>query len=185
MNLWFPSPGALSLCLLDSQSWRHPMLCFSKEALTSPLTTLPSQALQTEAVKLFKVRTNMHRNSLNITPNITSVCLWQSPSYRVSHHMCTLSPLSSDLSAFYQRGHRCSSHRLPCLTGTKCVAGVSSPPWASERVILPAHQTDPQEAVTWPSRSPTGLCFHHTVAAVAHVVHQRHWRFNTLEVQGA
>ncbi|XP_077960053.1 pleckstrin homology domain-containing family H member 2 isoform X2 [Gasterosteus aculeatus] len=38
----------------DSQIWRHPMLCFSKEALLSPLTTLPSQALQTEAVKLFK-----------------------------------------------------------------------------------------------------------------------------------
>lgn len=32
------------------------MLCFSKEALSSPLTTLPSQALQTEAVKLFKVQ---------------------------------------------------------------------------------------------------------------------------------
>lgn len=38
-----------------SQSWRHPIMCFSKEALASPLTTLPSQALQTEAVKLFKV----------------------------------------------------------------------------------------------------------------------------------
>ncbi|XP_041866886.1 pleckstrin homology domain-containing family H member 2 [Melanotaenia boesemani] len=38
----------------NSQTWRHPMLCFSKEALSSPLTTLPSQALQTEAVKLFK-----------------------------------------------------------------------------------------------------------------------------------
>ncbi|XP_054456041.1 pleckstrin homology domain-containing family H member 2 [Anoplopoma fimbria] len=38
----------------NSQTWRHPMLCFSKEALLSPLTTLPSQALQTEAVKLFK-----------------------------------------------------------------------------------------------------------------------------------
>ncbi|XP_070771772.1 pleckstrin homology domain-containing family H member 2 [Enoplosus armatus] len=38
----------------NSQIWRHPMLCFSKEALSSPLTTLPSQALQTEAVKLFK-----------------------------------------------------------------------------------------------------------------------------------
>ncbi|KAF3842400.1 hypothetical protein F7725_024351 [Dissostichus mawsoni] len=38
----------------NSQLWRHPMLCFSKEALLSPLTTLPSQALQTEAVKLFK-----------------------------------------------------------------------------------------------------------------------------------
>ncbi|KAM9847591.1 pleckstrin homology domain-containing family H member 2 [Aulostomus maculatus] len=38
----------------NSPAWRHPMLCFSKEALSSPLTTLPSQALQTEAVKLFK-----------------------------------------------------------------------------------------------------------------------------------
>uniref|UniRef100_A0A3P8UK39 Pleckstrin homology, MyTH4 and FERM domain containing H2 n=1 Tax=Cynoglossus semilaevis TaxID=244447 RepID=A0A3P8UK39_CYNSE len=38
----------------NSQIWRHPTLCFSKEALWSPLTTLPSQALQTEAVKLFK-----------------------------------------------------------------------------------------------------------------------------------
>ncbi|CAJ1066905.1 pleckstrin homology domain-containing family H member 2 [Xyrichtys novacula] len=38
----------------NSPIWRHPMLCFSKEALSSPLTTLPSLALQTEAVKLFK-----------------------------------------------------------------------------------------------------------------------------------
>ncbi|XP_063047989.1 pleckstrin homology domain-containing family H member 2 [Engraulis encrasicolus] len=37
-----------------SQIWRHPVLCFSKDALSSPLTTLPSKALQTEAVKLFK-----------------------------------------------------------------------------------------------------------------------------------
>ncbi|KAJ0067209.1 hypothetical protein NL108_013079 [Boleophthalmus pectinirostris] len=38
----------------NSQIWRHPELCFSKEALMFPLTTLPSQALETEAVKLFK-----------------------------------------------------------------------------------------------------------------------------------
>uniref|UniRef100_A0A8C1A1U4 Pleckstrin homology, MyTH4 and FERM domain containing H2 n=1 Tax=Cyprinus carpio carpio TaxID=630221 RepID=A0A8C1A1U4_CYPCA len=37
-----------------SQLWRHPTLCFTKEGLSSPLTTLPSQALQTEAIKLFK-----------------------------------------------------------------------------------------------------------------------------------
>lgn len=100
MNLWFPSPGALSLCLLDSQSWRHPTLCFNKEALTSPLTTLPSQALQTEAVKLFKVRTVMPRNLLNITPNITSVCSWQSRPPRVSHRVrtpCHLSPQTCQL----------------------------------------------------------------------------------------
>lgn len=47
-----------------SQVWRHPMLCFSKEALSTPLTTLPSQALQTEAIKLFKV----------ITLQYSSVC---------------------------------------------------------------------------------------------------------------
>ncbi|KAI2657602.1 Pleckstrin homology domain-containing family H member 2 [Labeo rohita] len=34
--------------------WTHPTLCFTKEGLSSPLTTLPSQALQTEAIKLFK-----------------------------------------------------------------------------------------------------------------------------------
>uniref|UniRef100_A0A8D0GKU6 Pleckstrin homology, MyTH4 and FERM domain containing H2 n=1 Tax=Sphenodon punctatus TaxID=8508 RepID=A0A8D0GKU6_SPHPU len=37
-----------------SQIWRHPTLCHSKEGITSPLTTLPSEALQTEEIKLFK-----------------------------------------------------------------------------------------------------------------------------------
>ncbi|KAG9344565.1 hypothetical protein JZ751_011236 [Albula glossodonta] len=44
----------MRLSLGWSQIWRHPTLCFSKEGLSSPLTTLPSQALQTEAIKLFK-----------------------------------------------------------------------------------------------------------------------------------
>uniref|UniRef100_A0A7M4FC65 Pleckstrin homology, MyTH4 and FERM domain containing H2 n=1 Tax=Crocodylus porosus TaxID=8502 RepID=A0A7M4FC65_CROPO len=38
----------------SSQIWRHPTLCHSKEGIASPLTTLPSEALQTEAIKLFK-----------------------------------------------------------------------------------------------------------------------------------
>ncbi|XP_074092178.1 pleckstrin homology domain-containing family H member 1 isoform X6 [Macrotis lagotis] len=40
----------------DSSSplWRHPMLCYSKDGLGASLTTLPSEALQTEALKLFK-----------------------------------------------------------------------------------------------------------------------------------
>ncbi|XP_054987136.1 pleckstrin homology domain-containing family H member 1 [Sorex araneus] len=38
----------------DSPLWRHPMLCYSKDGLLAPLTTLPSEALQTEALKLFK-----------------------------------------------------------------------------------------------------------------------------------
>lgn len=42
--------------LLASQIWRHPTLCHSKEGIASPLTTLPSEALRTEAIKLFKVK---------------------------------------------------------------------------------------------------------------------------------
>ncbi|ELW48078.1 Pleckstrin homology domain-containing family H member 1 [Tupaia chinensis] len=38
----------------DSPLWRHPMLCYTKDGLYSSLTTLPSEALQTEALKLFK-----------------------------------------------------------------------------------------------------------------------------------
>ncbi|XP_023443819.1 pleckstrin homology domain-containing family H member 2 isoform X4 [Dasypus novemcinctus] len=38
----------------SSQIWRHPTLCHNKEGIISPLTTLPSEALQTEAIKLFK-----------------------------------------------------------------------------------------------------------------------------------
>ncbi|KAJ6667244.1 hypothetical protein lerEdw1_017222 [Lerista edwardsae] len=39
---------------LNSPLWKHPMLCYSKDGLHTPLTTLPSEALQTEALKLFK-----------------------------------------------------------------------------------------------------------------------------------
>ncbi|KAM3871545.1 pleckstrin homology domain-containing family H member 1 [Diretmus argenteus] len=38
----------------ESALWRTEALCFCKEGLRSPLTTLPSEALQTEALKLFK-----------------------------------------------------------------------------------------------------------------------------------
>ncbi|XP_041981680.1 uncharacterized protein CG43867 isoform X2 [Aricia agestis] len=34
--------------------WRHPTLLYSKESITSPLTSLNSEALQAEALKLFK-----------------------------------------------------------------------------------------------------------------------------------
>lgn len=34
--------------------WRHPLLLYSKENITQALTTLPSEQLQAEAVKLFK-----------------------------------------------------------------------------------------------------------------------------------
>lgn len=35
--------------------WRHPLLLHTKENITSPLTSLTSESLQTEAIKLFKV----------------------------------------------------------------------------------------------------------------------------------
>ena len=38
-----------------SLTWRHPLLTHSKEPLTSPLTTFTSETLQAEALKLFKV----------------------------------------------------------------------------------------------------------------------------------
>ncbi|XP_069495090.1 pleckstrin homology domain-containing family H member 1 [Ambystoma mexicanum] len=38
----------------SSPLWKHPTLCYSKDGLQSSLTTLPSEALQTEALKLFK-----------------------------------------------------------------------------------------------------------------------------------
>ncbi|NXQ93669.1 PKHH1 protein, partial [Sagittarius serpentarius] len=38
----------------NSPLWKHPMLCYSKDGLHASLTTLPSEALQTEALKLFK-----------------------------------------------------------------------------------------------------------------------------------
>ncbi|KAM8808100.1 LOW QUALITY PROTEIN: pleckstrin homology domain-containing family H member 1 [Eudromia elegans] len=38
----------------NSPLWKHPMLCYSKGGLHTSLTTLPSEALQTEALKLFK-----------------------------------------------------------------------------------------------------------------------------------
>ncbi|XP_062911748.1 pleckstrin homology domain-containing family H member 2-like [Mobula hypostoma] len=39
---------------LSPQIWMQPTLCYCKDGITSPLTTLPSAALQTEALKLFK-----------------------------------------------------------------------------------------------------------------------------------
>ncbi|KAH9635685.1 hypothetical protein HF086_012685 [Spodoptera exigua] len=48
-HLTVVSGGGLN-CVL----WRHPTLLYSKENLTSPLTSLNSEALQAEALKLFK-----------------------------------------------------------------------------------------------------------------------------------
>lgn len=39
----------------DSSLWKNPLLLHSKESITTPLTSLSSEALQNEAIKLFKV----------------------------------------------------------------------------------------------------------------------------------
>lgn len=36
--------------------WRHPILLYSKDTISTPLTSLHSESLQNEAIKLFKVR---------------------------------------------------------------------------------------------------------------------------------
>lgn len=72
----------------DSQIWRHPTLCFSKEALWSPLTTLPSQALQTEAVKLFKV--HIHTPVASLSHTYTFIHLIVSLSLFIVYQTCQL-----------------------------------------------------------------------------------------------
>lgn len=39
----------------DNVLWKHPLLLHTKETLTTSLTTLPSETLVMEALKLFKV----------------------------------------------------------------------------------------------------------------------------------
>lgn len=54
----FSTCVCVCVCVLlfpESALWRSEALSFCKEGLRSPLTTLPSEALQTEALKLFKV----------------------------------------------------------------------------------------------------------------------------------
>lgn len=46
------------LSLLDCVMWRHPILLHTKEQITSPLSSLHSEMLQAEAIKLFKVGTS-------------------------------------------------------------------------------------------------------------------------------
>lgn len=41
--------------VVDCVLWKHPILLHSKEAISSPLTTLSAESLQYEAIKLFKV----------------------------------------------------------------------------------------------------------------------------------
>lgn len=49
------------LLILDCVLWRHPILLHTKESIASPLSSLHSETLQSEAIKLFKVRDELTR----------------------------------------------------------------------------------------------------------------------------
>lgn len=52
--------------MLDCVMWRHPILLHTKEQITSPLSTLHSEMLQAEAIKLFKVNLLLFINKFKI-----------------------------------------------------------------------------------------------------------------------
>ncbi|XP_043930047.1 pleckstrin homology domain-containing family H member 1-like [Protopterus annectens] len=69
---------------VDSAVWKHPVLCYSKDGILSSLTTLPSEALQTEALKLFKscqlfINVSVEASSIDyhvsLAQSILQVCL--------------------------------------------------------------------------------------------------------------
>ena len=41
---------------VHSSVWKHPLMTYSKDPISSPLTTFTSEEMQSEALKLFKVR---------------------------------------------------------------------------------------------------------------------------------
>ena len=43
-----------------SAVWRHPVMTYSKDPITTPLTTFTSDEMQNEALKLFKVSLFFH-----------------------------------------------------------------------------------------------------------------------------
>lgn len=51
----FHTFALLILILADCVLWRHPILLHTKDTITSPLSSLHSELLQSEAIKLFKV----------------------------------------------------------------------------------------------------------------------------------
>ena len=86
--LGFMCVCARLLCFPESALWKSEALSFCKEGLRSPLTTLPSEALQTEALKLFKVRLLIFLSSLSLSSSFllcpvqtTRVCSRHHPSY--------------------------------------------------------------------------------------------------------
>ena len=53
----------------QSEIWRNPLIAYSKDPISSPLTTFTSEELQSEAIKLFKVCTE-ENNSIKLLKDI-------------------------------------------------------------------------------------------------------------------
>ena len=74
----------------DCNFWRNPLLLHSKDSITSPLTTLSSETLHNEAIKLFKVKVGVRR----IPINFKKISLASRPSSSYSHRRCLIRPAS-------------------------------------------------------------------------------------------
>jgi len=58
--------------LSDSVYWKHPMLLHSKEPISRPLTTLPSEDLQEKAAEIFKVDYDVKDCIINLSLSVFS-----------------------------------------------------------------------------------------------------------------
>ncbi|XP_054160469.1 pleckstrin homology domain-containing family H member 2-like [Oppia nitens] len=101
---------------LDNHSlWKNPLLLYSKENISEPLTTLPTDYLKTEAIKLFKsiqLYTSVPLNSSGIDYHVSLV--------QNSLQLClTHSELQSEL--FFQLIKQSSNHFCNKLCGSSGV----------------------------------------------------------------
>ena len=108
--------------------WRNPLLLHSKESITSPLTTLPSENLHNEAIKLFKV----------LEP-VNVICV--SCSFHTHFILIFFSSFAGP-STVYLRFARLGGHRLPRCAGPECTSSVLESPRASTRAHVCSHQAN-------------------------------------------
>lgn len=104
--------------------WRHPILLHTKEQITSPLSSLHSEMLQSEAIKLFKV--------LSINPPHI---------YLTNFNFNIFFPISV-LPAIHVGRHQPAGRRLSRRSRPKRSATVPRPDRTSGRTDLCADQTD-------------------------------------------
>lgn len=92
----------------DCVMWRHPMLLHTKEQIASPLSSLHSESLQSEAIKLFKVR---------VHPRLTLKIV-----FFFGRKMLTSFNVITELPTIHVGSSESARHRLPRGAGPKCIA---------------------------------------------------------------